>query len=277
MSDSDEWEDSDEWPAVNVPMATMDNVAIPTYSKPIRETMPTTLQLLNVIKTKNTFCLYRCEPANKEYPGVRIPAAFSNDEAIMVSIELHNAVGTPVRTRLPNLKSKGFTSKRREDVVFIIRPKTDIIYFKKKCQDKRTGKDTAFELGGGFSSHTGEITPQFTIVMVPFVKGKIVMERAVRTSKFHVFSKRQDRHTARTKKRHKKNTEILKMDTNIREATITLQALRQDLISLRHHTSMAERVNVQIRKMTAELPQGPIKIALQYGTRTQQSNNFISI
>tara|TARA_B110000977_G_scaffold49739_1_gene67582 strand:+ start:3172 stop:4023 length:852 start_codon:yes stop_codon:yes gene_type:complete len=280
-SDSDEWEDSDtdyEAQSLTVDITdTIDTVLLPTYSKPEREKMPTTLQLLNVIKTKNTLCLYRCEPANKKYPGIRIPSSFAGVEAVMVSIELHNAVGGPVRTRLPNFKSKGLTSTRRKDVVFIVRPKTDTIYFKKKCQDKYDGKDAAFELGGGFSSHTGEITPQFTIVMAPFVKGKIVLERAVRTPKFHVFSKRQDRHTVRTKKRHKKNTEILKMDTNIREATTTLEALKQELSGLRHRTKMAGRINVQIRQMTEGLSDGPIKIALEYGTRTQQSNNFISV
>jgi hypothetical protein len=281
MSDSDEWEGSDtdsEAQSLTVVVTdTIDTVPLPTYSKAEREKMPTTLQLLNVIKTKNTFCLYRCEPANKKYPGIRIPSSFAGVGAVMVSIELHNAVGEPVRTRLPNFKSKGLTSTRRKDVVFIVRPKTDIIYFKKKCQDKYSGNDAAFELGGGFSSHTGEITPQFTIVMTPFVKGEIVLERAVRTPKFHVFSKRQDRHTVRTKKRHKKNTEILKMDTNIREATTTLEALKQELSGLRHRTKTAERINVQIRQMAEGLLDGPIKIALMYGTRTQQSNNFISV
>jgi len=278
MSDSDEWEsDSDDAPVVTVPRETVGTVVVPTYSKPDREAMPTTLELLNVIKTKNTLCLYRCEPANKEYPGVRIPSSFARDEAIMVSIELHNAIGTPVRTRIPNFKSKGLSSIRRENVVFVMRPKTDTIYFKKKCQDNITKMDTAFELGGGFSSHTGEITPQFTIVMAPFVKGKVVTERAVRTSKFHVFSKRQDRHTASTKKRHKKNTEILKMDTNIREATITLEALKQELVRLQYRTKISENTNSRIRQMTEGLQDGPIKIGLEYGTRTQQSNNFISV
>jgi len=270
MSDSDEWED-------NEVVATVNDVKLPQYTKDDRETMPESLQLSNFVKTNHILSLYRCEPANKEYPGICIPPSFAKYEALMVSIELHNAIGRPVRTRLPDFKSKGMTYKRRGDVVFVIRPELPVIYFKKKCQDKRTGKDIAFELGGGFSSHTGEITPQFTIVMTPFVNGRLAVEKAVRSPKFHVFSKRQDRHTAQTKKRHKKNTEILKMDTNIREAETTYQALHRDLERLKHQNRAMTQTNNILRERTMLLPEGPIKIALLYGTRTQKLSNFASI
>jgi hypothetical protein len=282
-SDEDEWIDSDQTP--NEPLKTTRNVGIPIYTKSQREKMPETLKMLNVVEANGTNCIYRCEPANKKYPGVQIPDDLKGNEAIMFTIELDNAVQEPVRTRLPNFKGKGVSFTRRQspnqwrerigqepvdDVVFINAPFQDVVYFKKKCQDKETGRDAAFELGGGFSSHTADITPQFTITATPFKHGKLLTDKAIRTKCFHVFSKRQDRHLVRSKKRRKINTESLKIQTDITEAEIALNVLKQSLVSVQHQNNIYTTLYTEIKNRAQTLPNGPSKTALLYATKLKR-------
>jgi len=264
---------------------------VPIFSSGDRENMSVDLELLNSVQSKNTACIYRCEPANKHYPGIRIPERLKTARTLMLTIELHNAVGAPKRTRMPDFKTKGLKFERcvgpgqrpppgeqpSKDVVFLKQPFPDVVHFKKKCQDKITHKDIAFELGGGFVSHTGEITPQFTIVATPFIGNKLCVEQAARTEKFHVFSKRQDRFMVRTKKRRKKNTEILRKETNIKEAEVVLKSLEQKLQTEKLRNDIISSSLREIRLRSAKLPSGPMKIAIEYATRQLESDDVVTM
>ena len=151
--------------------------------------------------------------------------------------------------------------------VFVLDGKTSTVHFKKKCVHKRTGKDIAFKLGKGFLSYTGGIVPQFTIVAIPFVNGRFDLLKAIRTPKFEVWSKRQERHTARTNKRHKKSSEIGRLDTNIAEAEIALNALRVEFEKIRCRNRKLEVMIGTVRRRAIRLPDSASKIAYEYATR----------
>jgi len=267
-SDSDEWEDVSD--SVSVPLSvskTIENVELPRFGRVDRESLSETLPMVNVVIENGVTKILRCEPAAKKYPGLQLSPYFQNSDAVLLSIHLHNATEDVISMRVPDFKTTGLDIIRRNGSVFIKQPKLASLHFKKKCQDKKTGQDIAFELGKGFLSHTGGIDAQFMMVMIPFNNGRLEVERASRTCKFYVYSKRQSRYMPKKRKRHKKNTEILKLETNIREAAITLSSLEQDLVKIRYSNQTLENAVCLIRQHTSRLPDGPVKIALVHATR----------
>jgi len=189
-----------------------------------------------------------------------------------------------VPVRLPDFKTKGIHIVRRQlgqskkdengkvvdtTSAFVINTKTDTLFFKKKCQDKVTNKDIAFYLGKKFLSYTGNIPPQFTIVAIPFLDGKLCMDKAIRTPKFHVFSKRQDT-SERPNKRRKKSREIATLDTNISESEIVLRQLEMEYAQIKHQNRKFEVTFGTIKRRIPQLPSGPVKMTLEYITRHTQ-------
>ena len=283
--DSDEWEETgsclptDAVP--NPPQKTIHTIELPKLVRNDLEKIPETLEMLNLVDNGKKKDLYRCEPASKQYPGCHSPV-LSNLKTYLLQICLFNSapnrdgVFVFVPMRVPDFKTKGLNFVRRNQTpgvvsdnscVFIVDGKTPTIHFKKKCVHKRTGNDIAFKLGKGFLSYTGGIVPQFTIVAIPFVSGKLDISKAIRTPKFEVWSKRQERHTARTNKRHKKSSEIGKLDTNIAEAEIALNALRTEFQIIRCRNRKLEVTIGTIRRRAVSLPEGASKISYEYATR----------
>ena len=277
MSSSDGWDDSsdDEMAPVEPsgPSYTIYNVPIPVIDSDKLDAMPSTITFSNVVVKDGRNYIYRCEPALKKYPGTTIPEHMRGCSAILTCMYVVNGISGPVRVRLPDFKGKDVPSIRRDDYpdcVFVEHLqllKSHTLSYVKKGQDKKTGKDTAFYLGKGFLSHTGNIDPQFVIVMVPFERGRLNYTKACRTCKFYVHSKRQEKTHPRRNKRVKKNTELLQVETNIREAQITLGSLRQELFRVRHRNTKYVDMCRQIKKHVSSLPDGPVKISVEFATR----------
>ena len=167
--------------------------------------------------------------------------------------------------RTPDIKSKGLQYTRLQNGL-VVQPK-GTVHFKKKCLDKRTKKDLAFELGKSYLSHTGGITPQFIFVAVPFEDGAYVQSKAFRSPAFRVFSKRQERFLEHNHKRQKKNVEIEKLDTDIHDAETTLRCLAQELQRQTFmEREMANFFN-EIRSNVHRIKDATAKTALQYALR----------
>ena len=281
MSSSDEWDDSDTDEVVaNGPVLakkSIQDIEIPYIVRKDRETIPMTTRLVNVPEVRGRKYIYRCEPADKKYPGVVIPENMRDSEAVLISIYVHNSVSDPVPMRLPNLKTKNVQTLRRswgENVkhscIFLANPATladGTVYFKKKCQDKTTGKQTAFDLGKDYLSHTRGFDAQFTIMLIPYEKGRLVLSKASRTEVFHIESKRPERQHPRRNKRLKRNTEVDKINTNIREAEIALKTLRQELGRLQHHNRKYEVKSRTMKRRLSSLPDGPVKKGIAFALR----------
>lgn len=288
--DSDEWEETASCLPVSVvlnrPQKTIHTTELPKLVRNDLEKIPETLEMLNLVNNGKKMDLYRCEPASKQYPGCHSSDLLSVP-VYLLQICLFNSaldgdgVHVFVPMRVPDFKTKGLNIVRRNQTpadgdnscVFIVNGKTPTIHFKKKCVHKQTGKDIAFKLGKGFLSFTGGIVPQFTIVAIPFINGKLDLLKAIRTPKFEVWSKRQERHTARTNKRHKKSSEIGKLDTNIAEAEIALNALKTKFERIRCCNRKFEVTIGTIRRRAVSLPEGASKISYEYATREISSQS----
>lgn len=291
--DSDEWEDNESSSSSSVvpkkPKDTIESVGMPVIDRPALQKIPTSLEILNLVSNGPTLNLYRCEPAKQMYVGIRSDKlrTWSN---YLLQICVFNSVAnfdgsySAVPVRLPDFKTKGLQFIRRQhgpektdengsvvdtSSVFVINGKTDTLFFKKKCQDKVTKKDIAFYLGKKFLSYTGNIPPQFTIVCVPFANGKLCMDNAIRTPNFHVFSKRQDT-SGRPNKRRKKSREIATLDTNISESEIVLRQLEMEYAQEKHQNRKFEVTFGTIKRRIPTLPDGPVKMTLEYITRHTQ-------
>ena len=263
------------------------------------EKIPKTLDLVNLVSSDGKrYDLYRCEPALKNYPGVRSDV-LKQCRTWLFQICLCNSAPNVdgsqpyVPMRLPDFKSKGLNFIRRNQtpdlkdehgravdnsVVFVTNDVPDTIYFKKKCVDHETKRDIAFELGKGYLSHTRAIDPKFCILAVPFAHGKLHMGSAIRTPDFHVFSKRQTRHTARANKKRKISSVVAQYDTNISEAEIVLRSLQSDYEKLRCRNRKYEVKMGTVRRRAAQLPDGPIKLGIEYATKNiEQTTDTVEI
>jgi hypothetical protein len=260
--------------------------------------IPKTLELLNLVSDGKRYDLYRCEPALKKYPGVH-SEDIKQFRTWLFQIRLCNSAPNGdgsqsyVPMRLPDFKSKGLNFIRRNQTpelkdahgrvvdnssVFVTNGVPDTIYFKKKCVDNETKRDIAFELGKGYLSHTRAIDPKFCIIAIPFANGAFVMEKAIRTPDFHVFSKRQTRHTARANKKRKISSVVAQYDTNISEAEIVLRSLRTEYEKLRCLNRKYEVKIGTVRRRAAQLPDGPVKIAIEYATKNiEQTSDTVEI
>lgn len=281
MSSSDEWDDSDTDEVVArgpvLPRKSIQDIEIPYIVRKDRDVIPTGCKLVNVPEVRGRKYIFRCEPADKKYPGIVIPENMRASEAVLMSIYVHNSVSDPVPMRLPNLKTKNVQTLRRSwggnvkhSCIFLASPASvadGTVYFKKKCHDKATGKQTAFDLGKDYLSHTRGFDAQFTIMLIPYEKGRLVLSKASRTEVFHIESKRPERQHPRRNKRLKRNTEVDKINTNIHEAEIALKTLRQELGRLQHHNKKYEVKSRTMKRRLLGLPDGPVKKGIAFALR----------
>lgn len=266
-SSEDEWEENEVSETFNEPPqplndAMIEDAQVPLWTQDNLESLSIQLKLINYIEDETGYALFRCEPANKCYPGI----AFGNTTLSKVHLSVHLFNSTShVQMRTPDIKSKSLEYSRLQNGL-VVNPK-GTIHFKKKCLDKRTKRDLAFELGKSYLSHTGGITPQFVFVAVPIENGAYVKSKAFRSPPFRVFSKRQERFLDHKHKRHRKNVEIEKLDTDIIDAETTLRSLEQEL---QRQTFMNREMVMffnEIRSNVHLIKDATAKTALQYAVR----------
>jgi len=250
----------------------IEDATVPTWSWAALDQMPETLTLVNFVQQIWGYALFRCEPANKQYPGIAFGA--TTFEKAHVSVHLKNSKSS-VTMRTPEVKTKGLEYTRLESGL-VVRPE-GVIHFKKKCLDKKTKKDLAFELGKRYLSFTGENTPEFVFVVVPFENGAYAPNKAFRSPAFHVFSKRQARFLQHKHKRQKKNVEIEQMDTDIHDAETTLRSLEE---TLDRHVVANQQMNAFFDEMRADIHRitnETAKTALEYALRHVQSSELATL
>jgi len=238
------------------------------------------LRLTNFVQDVNGFTLFRDEPyVNKQYPGLELNQMASESSSIYISLALYHANSNRVPVRVPDIKSKKVNTVRLQNGLLIEAStlNNNTVFFKKKNVNKQTGKDAAFELGMNYSSHTMGVPSQFAFYAVPFVNGKFVMEKAQRSQKFFVKSKRQERFLPQTKKRRKKNVEHLKIVTDIQAAETTYNKLRAELTSLRHDNHEFTKILSTVKSVLPLMPHGAVHIGLTHGTRAMFNENTINL
>jgi hypothetical protein len=289
-SDDDEWVDSEASSSSSsslvLPLKTIHTVELPQLTRDTMKNIPEDLEILNLVTSGKKSFLYRCEPAERKYPAVR-SNSLASGQTYLLQICLFNAAVDNtggyqyVPMRLPDFKTKGLNFVRRNQTpdlqdrfgnvvdtscVFVVAGKQGTISFKKKCTGA-SNKDIAFELGKGFLSHTGDTIPQFTIVAIPFNNGELALTRAIRTPLFEVWSKRQTSANPRNNKRAKKSSEIARYDTNISEASVTLNALKAQYETCLCRNRKFEVMLGTVRRRAAALPASSAKISYEYATR----------
>jgi hypothetical protein len=271
-SDSDDWEDSRD--PVEKKQGPFD-IRLPVFNLDERQSIPLKIPLRNFNQEeRGSKSLYRCEPANKKYPGIDL-SIYKDFTAVYLSIMLLNSTEN-VFMRVPDFKTKEINFLRRENIMFL-KPQLESIFFKKKSQDKVTKKDIAFELGKGFLSHTLGSTPQFIFIAIPYKDGKFEMNLIGKSEAFHVFSKRQDRFLDHSNKRQKKNTEIEKLDTDIQGANTTLNTLNCRNNRLTQLNAQYSQFFESFQHKISSIEDETIKIALQYALRVDEQETFTDL
>jgi len=282
IESEDEWVDSDELkspissifnkipksaPIVN---ATIEDVICPCLEFEKVRNIPVSDMLVNFVHDANVNTLYRDEPVNKQYPGLRLSSKMSQFKNVFVYISLFFENSQRVHVRVPDIKSKTIFRLRRENGVFISPSNLENshLYFKKKSVNKKTGQDNAFELGINYSSHTNGVPSQFVFVLIPFHNGKLALDSAERSEQFYVKSKRQERFlNTNGSKRIKKSTESLKIETDIQSANEIYKELQQKLRNVQHDNDSFLNMVKMVRNVLPQMPDGAVKIGLQYGSR----------
>lgn len=283
MSDSDSgWSSEDEWndsahvepvqSRPEVPRVNIEDAKVPVWPQDRLESLPVQLSLIHFIHDETGHALFRCEPANKHYPGISFDQARSSKAH--VSVRLFNSK-SQVQMRTPDIKTKGLEYIRTKSGIIVDSKGT--IHFKKKCLDKHTKKDLAFELGKSYLSHTGGITPQFVFVAVPFENGAYAQDKAFRSPPFRVFSKRQERFLQHKHKRQKTNVEIEKLNTDIDDAETTKRSLTQELRRLKFMSRENQVFFDEMRNMLHLIQNPTVKTALQYALRQDKSTEVATL
>lgn len=255
-----------------VPQTRIEDATVPTWSQAALEKLPELLSLVNFVENIWGYSLFRCEPANKQYPGIAFGA--TTFQSAHVSVQLKNTKSC-VHMRTPDIKDRGLQHTRLDSGI-VVRPE-GVIHFKKKCLDKQTKKDLAFELGKGYLSFTGDNEPEFVFVVVPFENGAYVPSKAFRSPPFRVFSKRQQRFLGHKHKRQKRNVEIQKMDTDLHDAVTTLRALDQ---TLQRETFLNQQMLAFFDDMRAAIhsvQDATAKTALEYALRQMQTSEVATL
>ena len=271
--DSDGWEDDDTNGPAEKKQGPFD-IQLPVFNLDQRQALPIKIPLTNFIQEPSGKSLYRCEPANRKYPGIDL-SKYKDYTAVYLSIMLLNS-SENVLMRVPDFKTKNIDFLRRENIMFL-KPQEECIHFKKKCVDKVTKKDIAFELGKGFLSHTFGSTPQFIFIAIPYKDGKFEMSHVGRSEVFHVFSKRQDRFLEHSNKRQKKNTEIEKLDTDIQDAETTLNSLFDRNNRLTQMNAQYHKFYTSIQSQISGVIDDTVKLALQYALRIDEEETFTDL
>jgi len=273
----DEWMDTDD--VVVVPK-TMHTVQCPSFKFSEMKDIPRTITLVNFTQDSNGNTLFRDEPVHKKYPGIRFNSKMASYDSVLVMLVLYFENSERVSVRVPDIKTKKMNPIRRR-VGLIVCPQeisNNTLEFKKKCVDKKSGRDTAFELGVNYRSHTSGIPSQFAFVLVPFQNGQFLVQEAGRSDKFYVKSKRQERFLPQNgrNKRFKTNTETLRIETNIKAAQDICETLQQRLRVVQHDNAEYTKLMSSVRTVLTLMPDGPVKIGLSYGARSLNIENDAS-
>lgn len=272
--DDDGWGSSDEECDTATDISNVIQMERPTWSMQERECIPELLKLENFVVDASGISLYRCEPAKKQNPTLKGLECLSEYSQVVVFIYLLNSAEcVPMRT--PDSKKKELNHCRLDGGIQLCPSKVHSVRFKKKCQDK-SGNDLAFELGKGFMSHTAGTTPQFIFVAVPYSNGYI-MNKAVRSPAFKVFSKRQERFLEPTQKKRRKNAEIQKLDTDIENAMTTFGTLEQDLRHANFIHSAMKSFFEQMRDQVENVEDETARVALAFALRCAQTPETASM
>lgn len=270
----DEWVDTDD--AVAVPK-TPHTVELPSFKFSELKDIRRTISLINFIQDENGNTLFRDEPVHKKYPGIRFDSKMASYDSLFVMLVLYFENSERVAVRVPDIKTKKMTPIRRRAGLFVCPQEisNNTIEFKKKCVDKKSGHDTAFELGVNYRSHTSGIPSQFAFVLVPFHNGQFLVEEAGRSDKFYVKSKRQERFLPQNgrNKRFKTNAETLRIETNIKAAQDIYETLQQRLRVVQHDNAEYTKLMSSVRTVLTLMPDGPVKIGLTYGARSLNTEN----
>ena len=265
----DEWVDTDD--AVDVPK-TLHTAELPSFKFSELKDIRRSVALVNFVQDENGNTLFRDEPVHKKYPGIRLHSKMASYDSVLIMLVLYFENSERVAVRVPDIKTKKMVPIRRRAGLFVS-PKeisNNTVEFKKKCVDKKSGCDTAFELGVNYRSHTNGIPSQFAFVLVPFQNGKFLTEEAGRSDKFYVKSKRQERFLPQhgRNKRPKMNTETLRIETNIKAAQDIYETLRQRLKVVQHDNAEYTKLMSSVRTVLTLMPDGPVKIGMTYGARS---------
>lgn len=273
----DEWMDTDD--VVVVPK-TLHTVECPSFKFSEMKDIPQTITLVNFIQDDNGNTLFRDEPVHKKYPGIRLNSNMVSYDSVFIMLVLYFENSERVAVRVPDIKTKKMIPIRRRTGLFVSTQEisNNTLKFKKKCVDKKSGCDTAFELGVNYRSHTNGIPSQFAFVLVPFQNGQFLVQEAGRSDKFYVKSKRQERFLPQNgrNKRPKMNTETLRIETNIKAAQDIYETLQHRLRVVQHDNAEYTKLMSSVRTVLALMPDGPVKIGLTYGARSLNTENDAS-
>lgn len=300
---SDGWDDSDDEQGMEtgssvsssssgtpLPADTQKDVPKWTYSE--RFLIPQNIKLQNFRSDDCGKKLMRDESAYKVYPGFDIPAALRQYKKVFIGLRVMNSFLSK-NARVPDIKTKGIEytrttqmnkdgEKEDSDVGIFINPRqVHQIHFKKKClrikpdpkaPNGKKKTETGFKLGSGFAAYVDDgVTPEFTFIAIPMVENAYVYKEAIRSEPFRVFSKRQDRFLPKNKRR-RKNAEIEKMNTDIRDAEFTLSKLDTTLQQYEASNDQMETFFREIQLATMEIDNPTAKIALEYVLQSEQNN-----
>lgn len=290
----DEWEESDtpassELPPrasslpIRSPLAkasAQEFSSCPLFSFSQLQAMPANLRLHNFIHDANGYTLYRDEPyRNKQYPGLQLTSETLSEDTVHISMALYYQNGNRVPVRVPDVKSKKNKMVRQKSGVFIERStiENNRVFFKKKSVNKKSGQDEAFELGVNYSSHTMGVPSQFVFLAIPVQNGRFLMEKAQRSPKFYVKSKRQERHLPQSKKRRTKNVEHLRINTDIQAAERTYNILLAQFNSLQHDNREYNKILSTVKNVLPLMPSGAVQLGLAHATRPMFNENIVNV
>jgi len=273
----DEWMDTDD--VVVVPK-TLHTVECPSFKFSEMKDIDRNITLVNFIKDENGNTLFRDEPVHKKYPGIRFNSRMASFDSVLVMLVLYFENSERVAVRVPDIKTKKMNPIRRNAGLFVSPQEisNNTLEFKKKCVDKKSGHDTAFELGVNYRSHTNGIPSQFAFVLVPFQNGQFLVQEAGRSDKFYVKSKRQQRFLPNNgqSKRPKLNTATLRIETNIKAAQDIYETLRQRMRVVQHDNAEYVKLMSSVRTVLTLMPDGPVKIGLSYGARPLHTDTDVN-
>ena len=245
--------------------------------------------LENFLQTPSGWALMRCESASRavhstdgtttkvvEYPGFLVSAKLRGFPYLWVTVELYNGTHKAVM-RTPDLKMRPapWHCRRGEGLMVRTSDKMARVTFKKKCVHKPTGKDLAFELGKKYDSYTDGATPQFVFVVVPF-DGRFRVEDAVRSPKFQVKSKRQERFLQPANKRRKLNPQLAKLDTDIASARQTLKSLQAERRRLDIVASKYRGCFEQVKALIPHMHNKTLRLALAFALQDDKAEDSAS-
>lgn len=263
---------------------------VPTFSRKSCEGLLEEIPLRNFTKEDYGNVLYRCESANKKYPGIELNDALRTFPALWITVQLFNAT-TKKNMRTPDLKTKAeekAIEQYRSVDGLLVRPDRSEIFFKKKSvkkvsvvvgeEQRLVAKDFAFSLGSRFESFTDEEDAQFVFVVVPFDR-RFVVEKAVRSEPFTIKSKRQEKRLGHRTKRRKRNAYIEKLDTDIHCAECTLRQLKDDSrrleLMLAQFDSCFRQLNSLVRLRSLKDP--TMRLALEFALRGVEEDETASL